>query len=167
MERPQRNPPRRVTNPKGRIPHQPDAEKREKVRSLSAVGYNKEEIANYLGISTVTLNKWYADEFEKALPDLLSLAESSLKKGLRLNEAWATTFALKTKGKNKGWSERTEVTGKDGAPLIDLSLLSESELEQLERLQRKATINGAQYLNGNGNGHDYPNGNGHDKNGSK
>lgn len=47
-----------------------------------------------------------------------------------------------TKARMK-WSERVEITGKDGAPLFDLTKLSDNELDQFERLARKAALTGA------------------------
>ena len=49
----------------------------------------------------------------------LDFAEASLFDQIRRKEAAATIFYLKTKGKKRGYVERQEVTGADGAPLIE------------------------------------------------
>src|SRR5262245_57006377 len=44
-------------------------------------------------------------------------AESALQAALLRGEAWAVCFFLKCQAKDRGYVERQEVTGKDGAPL--------------------------------------------------
>lgn len=53
------------------------------------------------------------DEREK----LVDTAELALNKAVLSGEAWAVTLVLKTIGKNRGYVERQEVTGKDGEAL--------------------------------------------------
>lgn len=45
------------------------------------------------------------------------LAEQKLFDAIAAGEAWAINFYLKTQGKDRGYVERHEVTGKDGASL--------------------------------------------------
>lgn len=80
----------------------------------------------------------------------LDIAEAELLKAIRNESAQghmtAIIFYLKTKGKDRGYSERTEITGKGGGPVetketgekLDLSKLSLDELNQLEALAAKA-----------------------------
>lgn len=44
-------------------------------------------------------------------------AEEKLANAIKKGEAWAITLALKTIGKHRGYVERVEQTGADGAPL--------------------------------------------------
>ena len=44
-------------------------------------------------------------------------AESSLYRALRAGEAWAVCFYLKTQAKDRGYVERSEVTGAEGGPI--------------------------------------------------
>lgn len=46
--------------------------------------------------------------------DLIDVAENKLLKAINSDNLTATIFYLKTKGKNRGYSERQEITGKDG-----------------------------------------------------
>ena len=45
--------------------------------------------------------------------------ESSLYSSALAGEAWAVCFFLKTQAKDRGYVERSEITGADGEPLID------------------------------------------------
>ena len=47
----------------------------------------------------------------------LDLAESQLLKGIRDGDKTYVIFYLKTKGKDRGYVERQEATGKDGGPV--------------------------------------------------
>ena len=44
---------------------------------------------------------------------LLDIAESELMKAIKAGKAWAICFMLKCQGKNRGWVERQEHTGKE------------------------------------------------------
>lgn len=54
---------------------------------------------------------------EEARADLLDLAEYSLMKNIAAGHPASIFFILKTLGKDRGYVERTETTGKDGVPL--------------------------------------------------
>jgi hypothetical protein len=51
---------------------------------------------------------------------VLDTAELALYNAILASEHWAVTFALKTIGKDRGYTEKTEqeITGPDGGPLI-------------------------------------------------
>ena len=61
----------------------------------------------------------------------LDVAEAALMKAVRDGAAWAVCFYLKCKGKQRGYVERQEVTGKDGAPIISAVDMPESELDKI------------------------------------
>jgi len=70
-----------------------------------------------------TYYKWMREdkEFEAEVKDIeniaLDFAESHLHKQIRdYNSTAATIFYLKTKGKNRGYVERQEITGVEGMP---------------------------------------------------
>lgn len=73
----------------------------------------------------------------ESMSDLaLDFAESSLHKQIKDGVPVSTIFYLKTRGKKRGYIERTEVTGADGAPLI------ESEQDRISRIAAlKAKLN--------------------------
>lgn len=90
-------------------------------------------IANY-----VKRNKRLQRAYDEILDERLDLAETALLKAIGDSDVRAVIFYLKTKGKHRGYTERTEVTGKDGGAIstVDLSQLSLAELsdEELEQI---------------------------------
>ena len=50
--------------------------------------------------------------------DIVDLAESGLRIAVLNKEAWAIAFALKTLGKDDGYTERQEVTGANGDSIV-------------------------------------------------
>ncbi len=92
-----------------------------------------EALEKTLGIVTtackiVGINRWtfYSyikndEEFAKAVKELenvaLDFAESALHENIKNGKEPSTIFYLKTKGKNRGYVERQEITGKEGEPI--------------------------------------------------
>lgn len=78
---------------------------------------------NQVGIARKTHYEWYKEdeEYQRSVDDIsdvaLDFAESMLHKQIQDKDTTATIFYLKTKGKKRGYIERTEVTGKDGSPI--------------------------------------------------
>lgn len=52
--------------------------------------------------------------------EMVDTAELKLWQSIQNGEAWGIAFCLKTIGKDRGYVERTEQTGKDGAPLNEV-----------------------------------------------
>src|ERR1051325_5568320 len=50
--------------------------------------------------------------------ELIDLAEIKLYQSIQNGEAWGIAFCLKTLGKDRGYVERQEVTGKDGSEQV-------------------------------------------------
>jgi hypothetical protein len=81
-------------------------------------------------------------EYQQAVEDLneiaLDFGEKMLFKLMENENATAVIFFLKTKGKKRGYVERQEITGAEGAAVevnYDLSKLSLKELKTLESLK--------------------------------
>lgn len=76
--------------------------------------------AKALGCSLSTVEKAamrnpeIAAEVRLQKESMLDLAEGKLYEAINKGEAWAICFFLKTQGKARKYSERLEVTGKDG-----------------------------------------------------
>lgn len=96
-------------------------------------------------ISRASHYKWMVeDELYKkevdSLDDLsLDFAETQLHKQMREGVPSSTIFYLKTKGKKRGYVERQEITAtvEHTQEELDLSHLSEEELDQYEKLLDK------------------------------
>ena len=50
--------------------------------------------------------------------EMVDAAELKLWQSIQNGEAWGITYCLSRLGKERGYVERTEQTGKDGAPLV-------------------------------------------------
>lgn len=57
------------------------------------------------------------DAYEFESGRTLDVAELALYKAIQDGESWAVKFILSTKGKNRGYTERTELTGAEGGPV--------------------------------------------------
>lgn len=90
-----------------------------------------------VGVERTTFYRYLNDdpEFKEAVADIeniaLDFAESQLHKQIQKGEVSSTIFYLKTKGKGRGYIERsqTEVTGKDGGPLLFSQLAEAADKE--------------------------------------
>jgi len=75
-----------------------------------------------VGIGRTTFYQWLKDdeEFAKQVKDIdniaLDFVESKLFENIKNGKTSETIFYLKTKGKNRGYVERQEITGADGMP---------------------------------------------------
>ena len=60
----------------------------------------------------------FADAVEAIRQEQIDTVESALLNKIEDGDTTAVIFYLKTKGKERGYSERTELTGRDGKDLI-------------------------------------------------
>lgn len=83
-----------------------------KVGTAKVLGVNRQTITNYS-------KRWATVQaaIEAKRVELVDLSEMALRGAVIRGEPWAVTFALKTLGKNEGYTERHEVTGEGGGPL--------------------------------------------------
>ncbi len=81
-----------------------------------------------VGISRITHYQWYKtdEDYRREVDDVgedaLDFAESHLLRQIQNGEVSSTIFYLKTKGKKRGYIERTELTGGDGNPLLPMKV---------------------------------------------
>jgi hypothetical protein len=93
--------------------------------------------AQKLGVDASTVSRRVAKSEKlkavviEALDKRLDVAESELLLAIKRGEAWAICFFLKCKGKSRGYVERTEVTGGNGAPLGAAAAVPEDELDRI------------------------------------
>ena len=90
-------------------------------------------------IARKTYYEWMKkdEKFRQAVDDLqerdIDFVESQLKKQIKEGDTTATIFYLKTKGKNRGYSERMEFTGTVTTRIEDLTDEQiKAELEQIK-----------------------------------
>lgn len=113
------------------------------VETLSAIGYSQEYIAGHLtrmghSMSVDTLVDRYALELQNAEANMMNLAYNALARGLKKGEPWAVSLVMRTRGKNKGWTERVEHSGPDGGSIPHrISSLTDAQIAQLiDRLEK-------------------------------
>lgn len=135
-------------------PHERTDENARLVEILTAAGEDQPTIADFLGITRWTLRKYYRDELDNGAARFLAkLKVTALSKALA-GDPQMLRFVLNVRS---GWREqsKTELTGKDGAalnvglyPVLDLSALSDKELEQYVALEAKCRQQPAQLTAG-------------------
>ena len=124
----------------GRKPFEPSLQDRKTARVLTGYGVSQAGIANLIlhpdgtPISKVILRKHFRVELDRGHPEFVAWLGDKLRAAIegtpavyddagnllkeeRPPSVSATIFGLKTQGKNEGWSERHEITGKDGQPI--------------------------------------------------
>ncbi len=80
-------------------------------------------IARRLDVTWHTADTWIkeSDSAKQALQDeketILDMAESTLYKNIKEGNSQDAKWMLSTMGKNRGYSERHEITGGDGEPI--------------------------------------------------
>lgn len=117
--------------------HVPTQLHRDHVEGMAMAGVPHGRIAEIIKVSEPTLYKHYFVELDGAKERLLGRAVLTLSRLLDQDNLGAACFVAKTQGKAYGWSERTEITGKDGDPLIPkLEGLTDEQLDQLARARR-------------------------------
>jgi hypothetical protein len=62
-------------------------------------------------------HKQVQEAIDAARAEMLDVTENKLFDAISAGEPWAVTFALKNLGKDRGYVERVEQTGKDGGPV--------------------------------------------------
>lgn len=107
-------------------------------------------IAEKLGVTWNTaksyVNKWpeTIQAFEDERNRIVDMAESVLVKSIRNGDTQDAKWLLSRLGKDRGYVERQETTGKDGGPIqtesaeMDLDALTDDERFMLMKLWRKA-----------------------------
>jgi len=83
--------------------------------------------ARQVGIERTTHYHWLKEdeEYKRAVESIedvaLDFAETKLHTLIQNEDTAATIFYLKTKGKKRGYVERQELTGTEGAPVIHIA----------------------------------------------
>ena len=95
-------------------------------------------VAEACGVDPRTVRRWKERSrkvqgmFDEVRESVLDLAEATLIKNIKAGKTADTIFYLKCHGKHRGYVERQEITGKDGAPIA--AKVSDEEEQRLRRL---------------------------------
>lgn len=101
-----------------------------------------------VGIARETHYRWTREDeaYKSAVEDIsniaLDFAESQLHKSIQKGSDTATIFFLKTKGKKRGYVEKTEVENTIKDTRVNLDNLTDKELDEYEKLMRIAQRKG-------------------------
>lgn len=99
---------------------------------------NIQSVAQSFGVSRKTIYKDIGDDqelkqlIEEAREHFVDFAEGALVRRIKADDTTAIIFALKTRGKNRGYAERTEHTGADGKPIEIKSIDYRNALETIK-----------------------------------
>lgn len=100
-------------------------EQLEIIERMASVGVPRDQIAMVIGVSEPTLRKYCAGLMDRAaVTATANVAKSLYNQAMRGNTA-AMIFWLKARAK---WSERVEVTGKDGKDLLPIGIDEQTDL---------------------------------------
>lgn len=103
--------------------------------------------AKKAGVSYWTVWKYAKDyaEVRKAVAEskeaMLDYAEGKLFKKMEAGDIAAIIFYLKTKGKGRGYIERSEITGAEGTPLLNVRVYSEETKQDLADVIKRFSPN--------------------------
>lgn len=138
--------------PQGIPAHVVDEIMRHKIRSFAFLGYPIHRIEALTGLSETVLTKYYKNELEVAVPEMLSNVANNLYQiamSDRKDAVSASIFILKTRAQ---WREkdRLEVTGADGQPIqvsaqtFDSRKLTPEQRDNLREIMKAALAANAQ-----------------------
>lgn len=119
--------------------------------ALIASRGNLSMAARKLGVSRSGMEKFLNTRPElqevrrEAKESMLDVAEDQLMSLIHTGDIRAITFYLKTQGKERGYTERQEVTGKDGGALVarqEAAALKDLTPEELAKLTQELLAQG-------------------------
>jgi len=93
------------------------------ITAIEKANGNLSVAAEYLGCTRKTVYRYVnkfstvKDALEDSRETSVDFVENKLMKAIKDGNITAMIFFLKTQGKHRGWVERQEITGKDGAPM--------------------------------------------------
>jgi hypothetical protein len=112
-----------------------DKQKKKKAEFLQVYSQKANNVhltCKAVGISRATFYAWIRDDddFRETIWHVeegdIDAAETALKRQVLDGNITAIIFYLKTKGKNRGYVERQELTGMDGQKLFEVSIVDDN-----------------------------------------
>lgn len=103
----------------GRPPHQPTDAQRKQVEAMAGYGIPEIDIARSVGISDMTLRKYYRSELDNGVTKANSAVAQSLYKKATSDGSQSVTAAIFWLKTRAGWKETVvnEHTGPNGGPI--------------------------------------------------
>ena len=123
--------------PRGRPPHEPTPETREKVSLWASVGTTQAVIATELGICIDTLAKFYREELDAAADRAVARIAGTLYSKALAGDTTSAIFYLKTRGR---WSEKASVGDEDNPLVIKTDAGDQTLSEALEIAKQAARM---------------------------
>lgn len=120
-----------------------DNKKEQFLEAYHSASANISVACKKVGISRETYYRWCKEDasFKANCSDveesLLDMAETMLLKAIRDGKTAELIFYLKTKGKSRGYVERTEMTGMNGMPMsqsMEISVVNNETKNELIKL---------------------------------
>lgn len=111
-----------------------DAVIEEAIRSRAGI---VSHVAKALNVSPRTVrgwrerSPWIREVFDEVQAQTLDVAEAELLRSIKAGKTAAIIFYLKCFGKSRGYVERAEITGVDGAPLLSPEMEREIREDQI------------------------------------
>lgn len=120
-----------------RRPHEPTEDTMRQAEMLAQYGTPHEGIAVIIGIDDKTLRKYYREQLARGKAVAIhKMGKSLFDQGMSGNTA-AAIFFLKTQG-GPTWRERTSITASVANLPVDLSNLSDEDLDMVEQIFSKS-----------------------------
>lgn len=95
--------------------HKPDERSRKQVTLMAGIGIKQDDIARIIGISDVTLRKYYAKELAESKSILNTQVASNLFRIATSSEKGAVSAAIFWMKTRAGWKETVNLSNEDGS----------------------------------------------------
>lgn len=115
---------------RGRPPYNPTDETRHQVGIMAASGLTRQAIYTLMKIDQKTFTKYHEEDYQNGLDNMVSQVAARVYRKAISNDSdalAAAMFLLKTRA---GWKDakHVELTGKDGAPLVQPQVLNTRDM---------------------------------------
>lgn len=116
--------------PQGRPPYQANEQTKAQIGLMAAAGLTRHAIYTMLGIDKKTFTKYHEEDYQMGLDRMVSSVAARIYRKAISNDSDALSAGMFLLKMRAGWKEakHLEVTGKDGAPLVQPQVLDTRSL---------------------------------------
>ena len=116
--------------PQGRPPYQANEQTKAQIGLMAAAGLTRHAIYTMLGIDKKTFTKYHEEDYLMGLDRMVSSVAARIYRKAISNDSDALSAGMFLLKMRAGWKEakHLEVTGKDGAPLVQPQVLDTRSL---------------------------------------